>query len=60
VYLFEIALFVMACLVAVVGCTASGKSQLALELAERFDGELVNADAMQVSLILHHPMLCCF
>ncbi len=31
--------------VAVVGPTASGKSALALALAERFDGEIVNADA---------------
>ena len=31
----------------VVGPTASGKSDLALDLAERFDGEIVNADAMQ-------------
>lgn len=34
-------------LVAVVGPTGSGKSELALQLAERFDGEAVNADAMQ-------------
>lgn len=33
--------------VAVVGPTGSGKSELALELAERFDGEAVNADSMQ-------------
>lgn len=30
------------------GPTASGKSELALELAETFDGEIVNADSMQV------------
>lgn len=35
-------------LVAVVGPTATGKSDLALDLAERFDGEVVNADAMQL------------
>ena len=34
--------------VAVVGPTASGKSDLALDLAERLDGEIVNADAMQL------------
>ncbi len=34
-------------LVAVVGPTGSGKSELALQLAERFDGEAVNADSMQ-------------
>ncbi|MBP2411265.1 tRNA dimethylallyltransferase [Arthrobacter stackebrandtii] len=34
-------------LVAVVGPTGSGKSELALELAERFNGEAINADSMQ-------------
>jgi tRNA dimethylallyltransferase len=34
--------------IAVVGSTASGKSDLALNLAERLDGEIVNADAMQL------------
>jgi tRNA dimethylallyltransferase len=34
--------------IAVVGVTASGKSDLALDLAERLDGEIVNADAMQL------------
>ncbi len=33
---------------AVVGPTASGKSALALHLAERFEGTIVNADALQV------------
>ena len=35
-------------LVAVVGPTAAGKSELALSLAERFGGEIVNADSRQV------------
>ena len=35
-------------LVAVVGPTATGKSDLALDLALRCDGEVVNADAMQL------------
>jgi tRNA dimethylallyltransferase len=35
-------------LVIIQGPTASGKSALALELAERFGGEIVNADSMQV------------
>ncbi|HJV64390.1 MAG TPA: tRNA (adenosine(37)-N6)-dimethylallyltransferase MiaA [Geomonas sp.] len=35
-------------LLVVVGPTASGKSELALRLAERIDGEIVNADSMQV------------
>ncbi|MEO6142715.1 MAG: tRNA (adenosine(37)-N6)-dimethylallyltransferase MiaA [Dermatophilaceae bacterium] len=34
--------------IAVVGPTASGKSGLALALARRLDGEIVNADAMQL------------
>jgi tRNA dimethylallyltransferase len=34
--------------VAVVGATASGKSDLALDLAARLGGEIVNTDAMQV------------
>jgi tRNA dimethylallyltransferase len=33
--------------VAVVGATATGKSDLALDLAERLGGEVVNTDAMQ-------------
>jgi len=35
-------------LVAIVGPTASGKSSLALELAERFQGEIISADSVQV------------
>nr|WP_228045949.1 tRNA (adenosine(37)-N6)-dimethylallyltransferase MiaA [Saccharopolyspora sp. HNM0983] len=35
-------------MIAVVGPTATGKSDLALDLAARFDGEVVNADAMQL------------
>jgi tRNA dimethylallyltransferase len=34
--------------VAVVGPTAAGKTELSLDLAERLDGEIVNTDAMQV------------
>ncbi|MDQ6848418.1 MAG: tRNA (adenosine(37)-N6)-dimethylallyltransferase MiaA [Actinomycetota bacterium] len=34
--------------VAVVGPTATGKSDLAVALAERLDGEVVNADSMQL------------
>ncbi len=34
--------------VVVAGPTASGKSGLAVEIAEQFDGEIVNADSMQV------------
>lgn len=35
-------------LLAVVGATASGKSDLALDLAERLSGQVVNTDAMQL------------
>ncbi len=35
-------------LLALMGPTASGKSALALELAERLDGEIVSADSMQL------------
>ncbi len=38
----------MKCLVAVIGSTAAGKSQLALHLAQFFQGEIVNADSRQV------------
>ena len=35
-------------IIAVVGATATGKSDLALDLAERLGGEVVNTDAMQI------------
>ncbi len=35
-------------LLAIVGPTASGKSALALRLAQRFNGEIVNCDSLQV------------
>jgi tRNA dimethylallyltransferase len=35
-------------IVIILGPTASGKTELAVRLAERFDGEIVNADSMQV------------
>ncbi|KAJ3206658.1 hypothetical protein HDU67_008033, partial [Dinochytrium kinnereticum] len=34
--------------VAIVGTTGVGKSNLAIELAKRFGGEVINADSMQV------------
>jgi tRNA dimethylallyltransferase len=34
--------------IAVVGATATGKSRLAIELARALDGEIVNADSMQL------------
>ena len=35
-------------IIAVVGPTASGKSELALQLARDFNGEIINADSRQV------------
>lgn len=32
----------------ILGPTASGKTALALSLAERLDGEIINADSMQI------------
>lgn len=34
--------------VSIVGPTASGKSKLAVELAKKFDGEIISADSMQI------------
>ncbi|KAL8802192.1 MAG: hypothetical protein Q9182_003982 [Xanthomendoza sp. 2 TL-2023] len=34
--------------VVIVGTTGTGKSQLAVALAERFDGEIINGDALQM------------
>ena len=34
--------------VVVLGATGAGKSKLALELAQRFGGEIISADAMQM------------
>ncbi len=35
-------------IIAVVGPTASGKSELGIELALRFGGEIINCDSVQV------------
>ncbi|KAK1810134.1 tRNA dimethylallyltransferase, mitochondrial [Friedmanniomyces endolithicus] len=35
-------------LIAIIGATGTGKSQLAVELATRFNGEIINGDAMQL------------
>ncbi|KAI7303923.1 tRNA isopentenyltransferase-like protein [Hortaea werneckii] len=35
-------------LIAVIGATGTGKSQLAVELARRYNGEVINGDAMQL------------
>ncbi|CAD5213678.1 unnamed protein product [Bursaphelenchus xylophilus] len=35
-------------LVVVAGCTGTGKSDLGVEIAKKFDGEVINADSMQL------------
>lgn len=35
----------------VVGSTGTGKTKLSVELAKRFNGEIINADSMQVSTL---------
>ena len=39
--------------VLILGATGTGKSKLAIELAEKFNGEIVSADSMQVSWLNH-------
>jgi gluconate kinase len=39
--------------VVVLGSTGVGKSKLAVELAKEFDGEVINADSMQVRVWPH-------
>ena len=35
-------------IIVVLGATGAGKSKLALELAQKFNGEVISADAMQM------------
>ena len=35
-------------IVVILGATGTGKSKLAIELAQRFNGEIISADSMQV------------
>ena len=37
----------------VAGPTASGKTELAIKLAKRFDGEIISADSMQIYKGIH-------
>ncbi|KAF2863085.1 tRNA isopentenyltransferase [Piedraia hortae CBS 480.64] len=37
-----------AALIAIIGCTGTGKSDLAIHLAQRFNGEVINSDATQL------------
>lgn len=36
-------------LVIILGPTGSGKTKLSLELAKKFNGEIINSDSMQVT-----------
>jgi tRNA A37 N6-isopentenylltransferase MiaA len=38
--------------VVVLGCTGVGKSKLAIEIARRFNGEIISADSMQKPIFL--------
>ena len=38
--------------ITVVGYTGVGKSKLAIEIAKRFNGEVISSDAMQVDTIV--------
>jgi tRNA dimethylallyltransferase len=35
-------------LIVISGCTGTGKSNLAVSIAKKFDGEIINADSMQI------------
>ena len=35
-------------MIVILGATGAGKSKLALEVAEKFGGEIISADAMQM------------
>ena len=37
-------------LIVILGSTAVGKTKLSIELAKRFNGEIISADSMQVCL----------
>ena len=38
--------------VVILGATGTGKSKLAIEMATKFNGEIISADSMQVSYII--------
>ena len=40
-------------IVVVLGSTGAGKSKLAIDIAEEFNGEIISADSMQVSCHSH-------
>ena len=44
-------------LIIILGATGAGKSKLALEIGQHINGEIINADAMQVILLLLYYLL---
>lgn len=38
-------------IIVILGATGTGKSKLGLQIAKQFNGEIINADSMQVSFI---------
>ena len=43
--------------IVIAGPTASGKSNLAIELAKKIDGQIISADSMQIYKDLFHLLL---
>ena len=39
--------------IVICGATATGKSEIALDIAERINGEIINADSMQFQYPFH-------
>lgn len=47
-------------LIVILGSTGTGKTKLSIELAERFGGEIVSADSMQVGSLYHSSFIFSF
>ena len=45
-------------MVVILGATGTGKSKLALEMAQKFRGEIISADSMQVREIMIQILRC--
>ena len=41
-------------IIVIIGATGTGKTKLAVELAKQFNGEIINADSMQVRYNLYN------